>query len=138
MNPLFCSKSMVRLALAWTLIGILPMCQAQGAGNLSKHARKVHKTLERYAAGSYLHLELSDGTDLYGTLGSLADTSFGFVDSDNNATQSVTYESVDHVRRDAPTVSRGDYPHHHGRLLKVVLVGAAAAAGFAVYEVYVK
>ncbi|HVC48438.1 MAG TPA: hypothetical protein VND90_14450 [Terracidiphilus sp.] len=112
--------------------------QAQDSHTLSKHARKVYKTLSKYRTHTYLHLEMRDGSDAYGTLGALEDASFRFVDSNNNATETIAYDSVERVRRDAQTVSERNYPHHHRHLLPLLLIGAAAGAAAAVYFTYVQ
>lgn len=127
--------ALLAVALAWT--ALLPMCGAQNSNTMDKHARKVMKTLSKYDKGTYLHLEMRDGSDLYGTLGSMQDTTFGFVDSDNNAAQTVAYGNVDRVRHDAQSVSERDYPRPHRHLLPLLLIGAAGAAGTAVYFTYV-
>ncbi|HEU5351795.1 MAG TPA: hypothetical protein VFU55_09375 [Terracidiphilus sp.] len=151
MNPLFRSRTIAGLAFTVALTALLPMCRAQrmqaqntDAQNtqmdrhtLDKHARKVEKTLSKYEAGAYVHLEMRDGTDLFGTLGALEDTSFRFVDTDNNATDTIAYDSVERVRHDAQKVDEREYPHHHRHLLPVLLIGAAAGAGAAVYFTYV-
>jgi hypothetical protein len=137
MKTLFRSRTIAHLALAWALIALLPMCLAQNSHTLDKHARKVYKTLSRYPTNTYLHLQMRDGTDLFGTLGTMKGASFGFVDSDNNATETIAYDSVDRVRHDAQTVSEGDYPHPHRHLLPALLIGAVAGAGAAVYFTYI-
>lgn len=138
MKTLFRSRTIARLALAWTLIAVLPMLQAQAPRTLSKHARKVYKTLSKYQSDSYLHLEMRDGSDIYGTLGPMSASTFQFVDSDSNATRTIAYANVDRVRRDAQTVSERDYPRPHRHLFPILLIGAAAGAGAAVYFTYVQ
>lgn len=147
MNPLFSSRTIARLARAWALIALLPivlaplflapMMQAQDSQTLNKHARKVYKTLSKYDAGAFLHLEMQNGSDLYGRLGTLEGASFRFVDSDNNATETIAYDNVDRVRHNAQTVSERDYPRPHRHLLPLLLIGAAAGAGAAVYFTYI-
>lgn len=137
MNPLFRSRTMALLAVALAWAALLPMCGAQNSHSMDKHGRKVLKMLSKYSEGTYLHLEMRDGSDHYGTLGSLQDTSFGFVDSDNNASETIAYENVDRVRHDAQMVSERDYPRPHRHMLPLLLIGAAAGASAAVYFTYV-
>lgn len=137
MNSHFRTRTITLLAVALAWTAFLPMCQAQNPHSLDKHARKVVKTLSKYDKGAYLHLEMRDGSDLYGTLGSMQDATFQFVSSDNNATQTVAYENVDRVRHDAQSVSDRDYPRPHRHMLPLLLIGAAAGASAAVYFTYV-
>lgn len=137
MNTHFRTRTIALLAVALAWTALLPMCRAQNSHSLDKHARKVLKTLSKCDKGTYLHLEMRDGSDLYGTLGSMQDSTFGFVNSDSNATQTVAYENVDRVRHDAQSVGEREYPRPHRHLLPLLLIGAAAGASAAVYFTYV-
>lgn len=130
MNQLFGSRSVVRLVLAWAFIAVLPLCQAQTSSTLSKHARKVQKTLSHYPAGAHLHLVLHDQSDRFGTLGPLAATSFTFTNQDNNAVESIPYDSVASAKKGEVTIGEeGLFQRHPHHLIPLLIVGGAAAAG---------
>ncbi len=133
---LFQRKSVVSVAVAWSLIALLPMCQAQSAVPLDKHARRVEKHLARFRPGAFLDFEFRDNSHTFGSLGPLSDTTFQFVDSDSNKTQTHLYADVVSVSKAKEYIGEGSGPRHHVRLLVPVLVGAVAAAGgIAAYEV---
>ncbi len=130
MNQIFGNRSLVRIALAWALIAVLPLCQAQSPNTLSKHARKVQKTLSHYPAGTHLHLVLRDQTERFGTLGTLSPTSFQFTDQDNNAVEPIPYDSVTSARKGEVTIGeKGVFQRRPRHLLPLLLIGGAAAAG---------
>jgi hypothetical protein len=127
MKAVFSGKSIVRLALAWTLIAAVPACQAQSTPNLDKHARKIHKRLTRYPSGAYLSVAFRDGTESAGSLGVLTETSFTFTNADNNASETHPYGDVARVERGKEYIGEGSEPRHHIRLWIPVVVGVVAA-----------
>lgn len=131
---LFRYSSILRLGLAWVLIAVVSIGQAQSATSLDKHARKVHHKLARYSSGRYLHLVLRDSTNSYGALGTLSEDSFTFTSADNNSIATYSYNDIDKVKTDKEPIGHGTEPRYHIRHLVPILVTAAAvgAAG-AVY-----
>jgi hypothetical protein len=132
MKTLFGGRSVVRLALGWTLLAMVPACQAQSAVNLDKHERKIHKRLERYTAGTYVNVEMRAGSDRAGLLGTVAPASFTLTDSDSNAQETHAYSEVAHVSRSQEYIGEGSV-HHFFRpwvpvVLGVVAAGAAVSA----------
>jgi len=147
-------RSMVRRALAWALIGMapawvltgaVPACQAQGtvnqgsasqgSANLDKHARKIHKRLSRYAAGAYVNVELRDGTERAGLLGTMAPASFTLTDSDSNAQETHAYNDVARVSESREYIGEGSGPRHHLRVWVPVVGVLAAGAAMTAFEV---
>jgi hypothetical protein len=148
MKTIFSGKSMVRpglvrlglvrLALGWTLIGLVgvaPACQAQGADNLDKHARKIHKRLSHYSAGTYVNVELRDGTERAGLLGAMAPASFTLTDSDSNAQEVHAYNDVARVSTSREYIGEGSGPRHHLRVWVPVMGVLAAGAAMTAFEV---
>jgi hypothetical protein len=129
---------LVRLALGWVLIGlvaVVPACQAESTANLDKHARKIHKHLARYAAGTYVNVELRDGTERAGLLGTVAPASFTLTDSDSNAQEVHAYSDVARVSESREYIGEGSGPRHHLRVwvpVVGVLAAGAAVTAFAV------
>ncbi len=129
-------KSIVCLAVTWTLLGIVPACQAQSGSGLDKHARKIHRKLTKYPSGTYLSVAFRDGTESAGQLGALTETSFTFTNADNNASETRSYSEVDRVQRGKEYIGEGSEPRHHIRLWIPVTVGAlAAGAAVTAFEV---
>jgi hypothetical protein len=140
MKTMLGGRSMVRLALAWVLIGLIapvgligvvPACQAQGTANLDKHARKIHKRLSRYAAGTYVNVELRDGTERAGLLGTVTPASFTLTDSDSNAQEAHAYDDVARVSKSREYIGEGSESGHHMRAWVPVVVGVVAAGAVA-------
>jgi hypothetical protein len=128
MNMHFRGKSTVRLALAWTLLAMVPACQAQTANtapNLDKHARKIHKRLTRYQSGSYIEVVLRDGSDRDGALGTMSPASFTITDSESNVRETHFYSEVSKVSPSKEYIGAGS--GHHIRLWVPVVVGVVAA-----------
>ena len=125
-------KSIVRFALAWVLIGLIPICQAESAFSFEKHARKIHKQLSRYPSGTYVSLAFRDGTESAGALGTLTDSSFTLMNADNNASETHSYGEVVKVRQGKEYIGEGSEHHIHFRpwvpVLSAVAAGAAATA----------
>jgi hypothetical protein len=130
MKLFFGNRSILRFALIWALIASVQVCQAQPTSNLSKHARKVQKTLAHYPANSHLHLVLRDHSDRFGTLGALSETSFLFTNVDDNATGAILYDDVVKAQRGVATVRTGGlFQHHRHALIPVLIVAVAAGVG---------
>ncbi|HEY1649092.1 MAG TPA: hypothetical protein VGF96_14015 [Terracidiphilus sp.] len=127
MKAVFGGKSIVRIVLAWALIGIIPVCQAQFGSGLDKHARKIHKKLVKYPSGTYLSVAFRDGTQSAGALGALTETSFTFTNADNNASEMHSYNEVARVQRGKEYIGEGSGPGHHIRLWVPVVLGVVAA-----------
>lgn len=133
MKTVFGRKSIVRFILAWALIGLIPVCQAESASSYEKHARKIHKQLTSYQSGTYMSLAFRDGTESAGALGALTQTSFTFMNADNNASETRSYGEVIKVRQGKEYIGEGSEPSHHIHLrpwvpvaMGVIAAGAAA------------
>ena len=124
-------RSVVRLALAWTLLAAVPACQAQAAPNLNKHERKIHKRLLQYAPGTYVSVEMRDGSERAGLLGTVAPASFTLTDSDSNAEETHTYSEVARVSKSTEYIGEGSESGHHFRPWIPVVVGVVAAGAAA-------
>lgn len=123
----FAGKSIIRLALTWTLIAVIPACQAQSAPNLDKHARKIHKRLTKYPTGTYVNLAFRDGTDSSGLLGAVTPASFTITNADNNAAETHLYGEIATVQRGKEYIGEGSQPRRHVRLWVPVVFGVVAA-----------
>jgi hypothetical protein len=132
MTAALCRKSIVRMMLAWALIGLIPICQAESAFSFEKHARKIHKQLTSYPSGTYVSIAFRDGTESAGALGTLTETSFTFMNADNNASETHSYGEVVKVRQGKEYIGEGSEHHIHFRpwvpVLSAVAAGAAATA----------
>jgi hypothetical protein len=143
MKTISSGRSTVRLALAWVLmglVGVMPACQAQntanpGSANLDKHARKIHRHLSRYAAGTYVNVELRDGTERAGLMGAMAPASFTLTDSDSNAQETHAYSDVARVGKSRDYIGEGLGPRHHLRVWVPVVGVLAAGAAVTAFEV---
>jgi hypothetical protein len=143
MKAIIGRKSIVPLALVWTLIAIATVCQAQSTGgaapNLDKHARKIHKRLTHYSPGTYVSVVLRDGSDGSGALVALAPSSFTVNDADSNARETHYYSDVSSVSRGKEYIGEGSEPGHHIHIrLWVPVVVGVVAAGAAVTAVEVR
>jgi hypothetical protein len=118
---------MAGLALGWTLVAMVAAVQAQASPNLDRHERKVHNRLERYPAGTYVNVEMRDGTDRAGLLGTVAPASFTLTDSDSNAQETHSYSEVARVSKSREYIGEGLGGHHFRRW--VPMVAGAVAAG---------
>jgi hypothetical protein len=125
-HGLFGGRSMIRLALAWVLLAMVPAAQAQAAPNLSKHERKIQKRLLAYPAGTYVNVELRDGTERAGQLGTVDAASFSITLADSNAAETHAYGEVARVSVSKEYIGEGSEPGHHFRHW-VPVVGALAA-----------
>ncbi|HTW61736.1 MAG TPA: hypothetical protein VMD55_07990 [Terracidiphilus sp.] len=127
MQIFFGGRSIIRLALVLTLLAMVPAAQAQSGANLNKHERKIHKRLLHYAQGTYVKVELRDGTERDGLLGAVAPASFILTDSDSNAEETHAYNDVARVSRSREYIGEGSESGHHFRPWVPVVVGAVAA-----------
>lgn len=126
----------VRVLAVFFLIPSLLLCQvAQPAQSLDRHARKIQKTLASYVSGSTVFIELRDGSQSLGTLGTLSSTSFELI-GHSGATQSLAYADVERVRKaDFANGNRAVFRHHHGLIVGLILAGALVGfMAFAVVE----
>ena len=95
-GPMSTSSSLIRrsfilpVAFALAFSALVSAAQAQSARQLDKHARKIEKRLTKYRQGTYLDIDHRDGSQTYGSLGELAETSFQFTDADSNKVESNT------------------------------------------------
>jgi hypothetical protein len=133
----FQRKSIVSIAIVWSLIVLVPACQATTPNpRTEKHARKIERQIARFRPGSYLDFQFRDGSHTYGALGPLSDASFQFTDADNNKVVTHRYADVDRVSKAKEYIGEGSGPRHHVRLWVPVVIGAAAVGGgIAAYEV---
>jgi len=124
------------IALTLALLTCGPSSQAQVS--LDKHERKIHRKLEKYQSGSYLHLVLRDSTNNYGALGAVTDASFTFKSADTNAMTTYTYNDVVRVKTDREPIGQGTAPErHYFRPRTLIIAGVlAAGAGVAVAEIH--
>ena len=134
MRTLFGGRSTVKLALGWILLAMVPAAQAQTAPNLGKHERKIHKRMERYSAGTYVNVELRNGTERAGLLGTVAPASFTLTDSDSNAQETHGYSEVARVTKSREYIGEGS-EHHFRRWVPVVVGVVAAGAVATAFEV---
>jgi hypothetical protein len=120
-------RSATRLVLAGVLMVMVPAAQAQAAPNLNKHERKIQKQLLRYPAGTYVNVELRDGTDRAGQLAAVDAASFTITLADSNARETHAYGEVARVGLSKEFIGEGSEPGHHFRPWVPVVVGMVAA-----------
>lgn len=127
-------RTLTCAVLASTVLAYTPMGHAQSRED--KHTRKVHRKLEKYGSGSYLHIVLRNRTDEYGALGSLTDASFRFKSADTNDEATIAYADVDKIKTDREPIGEGS-EHHYFRTRTYVIAGAlVAGAAVAAVEVH--
>lgn len=119
--------------LLWLVIAVLPLAMAPAAHsqqnpNLDKHGRRIEKKLAKYRAGSFVQIDLRDGSQRLGSLGALSGDTFQMIDTDNNKMVTFAYDDVATVHKDTEYIGEGSEPGHRPRLLVPVLISAAAAA----------
>jgi hypothetical protein len=131
MQTVFGSRSVVRLMLAWTLLAVVAACQAQAPANLTKHERKIQKRLLHYVPGTYVNVEMRDGSDRAGLLGTVDAGSFTLINSDSNAQEAHAYSEVARVSKSTEYIGEGSGSGHHFRPWVPVLVGVVAAGAVA-------
>ncbi len=134
------SSSLIRrsfilpVAFALAFSALVSAAQAQSARQLDKHARKIEKRLTKYRQGTYLDIDHRDGSQTYGSLGELAETSFQFTDADSNKVETESYTEIEHVKRANEYIGSGSELRHHIHIpLPVLIVSGVAAAGAAAY-----
>jgi hypothetical protein len=134
------SSSLIRrtfilpIAFALTFSSLLPGARAQSAPQLDKHARKIERHLAKYRKGTYLNVDLRDDSQIYGSLGSLAETSFQFTDSDSNKVETYSYSDIASVRNAKEYIGSGSEPGRHLHVpLPMLIVSGVVAAGAAAY-----
>lgn len=123
----------VLVALVMAFSTLLPAAQAESTPQLDKHARKIEKRLAKFRKGTYIDIDLRNGSQTYGSLGELAETSFQFTDSDSNKTESFSYADIEHVKSAKEYIGSGLEGRHRIRLLPVLIVSGVVAAGAATY-----
>lgn len=125
------STVLLRLTLASIMIAIalVPVCQAQSADspNLDKRARKIHKLVEKYPAGTYVSVVLRDGTESAGALRSVGSASFTLNNADSNDPETHSYADVTRVERGREYIGAGSGSEHHIHWIRWSVVGVAAA-----------
>jgi hypothetical protein len=147
MRALLSRSSLVRPALTWLMIAIVPLTliaastQARAesstgaSASLDKHARRIHKRLSRYSTGTIVNVELRDGSARDGVLSAMREESFTLTDSDSNAQETHAYSDVARVSRAKEYIGDGMEPSHHffqhpwvPVVVGVVAAGAAMTA----------
>lgn len=112
-------KSVLHVAIAWTLIAIVPAAYAsskwfpQFQRNPDRHAQKIHHKLSKYKPHSYLHLSLQDNSQENGTIAVLSEKSFTFINADSNAVESHLYKDVAKVHKSKIYIGQGTAPRRH-------------------------
>jgi hypothetical protein len=128
-------KAVLCLVLALFTVLAIPVARAQQSHNLDKRARKIEKKLAKLRAGSYVDIDLRNGSESLGALGSRTDATFQITDADNNKSETFAYNDVARVRKGTAYIGQGSEPGHHSLHLVPLIIGAAAvAAGVATYE----
>jgi hypothetical protein len=127
------SITLTSAALASFALACAPTGHAQAPED--KHTRKIHRKMEKYPSGSYLHLVLRDKDDNYGALGAASDASFTFRNADSNAVTTISYADVSRIKTDREPIGEGS-EHHYFRTRTYVIAGAlVAGAAVAAVEV---
>jgi hypothetical protein len=122
----FRRKSIVHIAIAWTLVAAVPATQAETATHLDKHAHKIEKRLAKYHPGSLLQIDLRDNTQTLGSLGALSDATFQLTNADSNKTMTISYADVVQVKKGKQYVDAGAGHSFHVRPVVLVVIGAVA------------
>jgi hypothetical protein len=128
-------KLLLWLAIVGIPFATVPAAYSQQNSSLDRHARHIEKKLARYRAGSFVQIDLRDGSQSLGSLGSLGDSTFQMTNTDNNKTETFAYDDVAEVRKGTEYIGEGSEPGHRPRfLIPVVITAAAAAAAVAIVE----
>jgi hypothetical protein len=122
-----------RKSFLWLAVAVLPLTMAPAAysqqnPNLDKHGRRIEKRLAKYRVGSFMEIDLRDGSQRLGSLGALSGDTFQMTDTDNNKTVTFAYDDVATVHKSTEYIGEGSEPGHRPRFLVPVLISAAAAA----------
>ena len=141
-SPALIPISALALIPILALIAAAPVSRAEsGSSNsgvsLDKHARKVHREIEHFRTGSYIHLTLADGSERTIALVSFDDSSFTGTNAESNNRETHTYDEIAHVTREKDYIGEGSEGHvRHIRLWVPIAVGVlAAGAAFTAAEV---
>jgi hypothetical protein len=127
-------KPLLCLAIVFVTFAIVPVAFAQQNPNLDKHSRKIERKLTKFRAGSFVQIDLRNNSTSLGSLGSLSDSTFQVVDSDNNKTETFAYSDVAQVHRGTEYIGTGSEPGHHLHIrLPILIAAGAVAAGAATY-----
>ena len=121
-------KLLLILVVAVTAFAAAPAAFAQQNPNLDKHARRVEKRLAKFRTGSFMEIDLRDGSQRLGSLGTLSGNTFQMIDTDNNKAVTFAYDDVATVHKSTEYIGEGSEPGHRPRFLVPVLISAAAAA----------
>jgi hypothetical protein len=140
--PALMLTSGLALIPAVALIAAPPVCRAESGGsnsgaNLGKHARKVHREIEHFRTGSYIHLTLADGSERTIALVSFDDSSFTGTNAESNNRETHTYDEIARVTREKDYIGEGSEGHvRHIRMwVPITLAVVAAGAAFTAAEV---
>ena len=132
----FRRKSIVYVAIALTLIAIVPASHADSTARIDKHAHKIEKRLAKYRTGAYLRVDLRDNTRVLGSLGQLSDASFLLTSADSNRKMTISYADVAQVKKAKEYIGEGSEPAHHiPHLVPILIAVAAAGAAAAAVEI---
>jgi hypothetical protein len=121
-------KSLLILVVAVATFAVTPAAFAQQNPNLDKHGRRIEKRLAKFRGGSFVQIDLRDGSQRLGSLGALSGDTFQMIDTDNNKIVSFAYDDVATVHKSTEYIGEGSEPGHRPRFLVPVLISAAAAA----------
>jgi hypothetical protein len=121
-------KSFLWLAVAVLPLTMVPAAYSQQNPSLDKHGRRIEKRLAKFRAGSFMEIDLRDGSQRLGSLGALSGDTFQMTDTDNNKTVTFAYDDVATVHKSTEYIGEGSEPGHRPRFLVPVLISAAAAA----------
>lgn len=121
---------------ALILITVAPRCLAAGSSSnsgptLGKHARKMHREIEHFRTGSYIHLTLADGSERTVALVSYDDSSFTGTNAESNNRETHNYDDVARMTREKNYIGEGSEGHVHHVRLWVPIAGALAAGAVA-------
>lgn len=132
----FRRKSIVYVAIALTLIAIVPASHADSTARIDKHTRKIEKRLAKYRTGAYLQVDLRDNTEVKGSLGQLSDASFLLTSADSNRKMTISYADVAQVKKAKEYIGEGSEPAHHiPHLVPILIVVVAAGVAAATVEI---
>ena len=125
--------SVLTLAMLLTATGNAIAAPAQSNAQLDKHSRKVERKLDRYRQGAYLHLVMSDATDVYGRLGTLSPAGFTFNNAESNSVVNYRYADIERVNTDREDIGHNSEPIHIRHLVPIAITAAVVAAGALTY-----
>ncbi len=129
------------LSSALVLIASAPVCRAESGGsnsgaNLGKHARKIHREIEHFRTGSYIHLTLADGSERTVALVSYDDSAFTGTNAESNNRETHAYDEIARVSREKDYIGEGSESHvRHIRLWVPITAALIAGGAVAAFEV---